>query len=78
MTKVEVEKGKYTVVLPDKPEEKLHVLRYGESWRDCAGDKLIYCLASELNEARQKIKELNTELDDCRSELHFLLSLEKS
>ena len=32
----------------------LHALRYGEEWRDLTGDKLVFSLAYELNEEREK------------------------
>lgn len=55
---VSVENGKYTVVLPK--DGSLKALRYGEEWRDCCGDNLIYYLAFELNELREKLKELES------------------
>ena len=57
---VSVMDGKYTVVQPSN--HTLHALRYGETWRDCTGDNLIFALASELNEARETIeRSTNTE-----------------
>lgn len=44
--------GKYTVVLPE--DGGLHVLRYGERWRECAGDKLVLQLAMDLEQARDR------------------------
>jgi hypothetical protein len=54
---VSVASGKYNVIMEDGG--KLHALRYGEPWRDCVGDNLIYFLAAELEEARKEIIELN-------------------
>lgn len=54
-TKVSVAEGKYTVVFDE--DGGLKALRYGEEWRDCCGDNLVYCLASELHELRQWAKE---------------------
>lgn len=48
--KVEVHGGKYTVI--QHANGRLAALRYGEAWRDCVGDNLIYWLAVELDEAR--------------------------
>ena len=48
---VTVEGGKYTVVIGDRGE--LSALRYGEPWQDLAGNKMVYCLATELVEARK-------------------------
>jgi len=49
---VSVADGKYTV----KQDEsgRIKALRYGEEWRDCCGDNLIYWLAVELDELRKK------------------------
>jgi hypothetical protein len=55
MTYVNVDDGKYTVILGDN---NLRALRYGEEWRDCCGDNLIFYLASELDEARKEINRL--------------------
>jgi len=52
---VTVGENKYTVTY-DKAG-RLVALRYGEPWRDLAGDNLIYFLACELQQARAKIKE---------------------
>lgn len=54
--RVDVCDGKYSVVIDD--DYNLIALRYGQSWRDCIGDNLIYCLAVELKEAREKINVL--------------------
>lgn len=51
--RVDVADGKYTVVIEDNGD--LYALRYGERWRDFTGDKLIYCLAAELQEARDAL-----------------------
>lgn len=42
-TRVDLEGGKCTVVMPNNGG--LHALRYGEPWRDLTGDKLVYALA---------------------------------
>ena len=54
--KVDVDGGKYTVVIPNTGS--VTALRHGEPWRDCCGDNLIFHLAWELHEARERIKEL--------------------
>ncbi len=48
--RVSVGGGKYAVVADRS--RGLRARRHGEEWRDCAGDKLIYALAAELDEAR--------------------------
>jgi hypothetical protein len=50
---VSVDNGKYTVQQDDKGN--LTALRHGEEWRDCCGDNLIGCLASEVEALREKI-----------------------
>lgn len=54
-THISVADGKYTVVIDGG---KLSALRNGETWRDLTGDKFVYCLAYELDEARQEIARL--------------------
>ena len=49
--------GKYRVVMDDT-YNKVMALRYDQPWRDCTGDNLVYYLAAELDEARDKIKDL--------------------
>lgn len=51
-TEISVNDGKYTVVVD---EGKLSALRYGESWQDLTGNNLVYWLAVELAEAREKL-----------------------
>jgi len=47
---VTVRDGKYTVI-QDK-SGRLYAERYGEEWRDCAGDNLILALAQEVKNLR--------------------------
>jgi len=47
---VTVGEGKYTVQQDETG--RLSALRYGEPWRDCCGDGLIYMLAAEVQELR--------------------------
>lgn len=53
MEHIHVADEKYTVVI--HPNGGLEALRYGEKWRDLTGDKLVYCLAYELQEVRRDI-----------------------
>ena len=46
--------GKYTV--RQEAGGRLVALRYGESWRDCCGDGLIFALAAEVEELRNELK----------------------
>lgn len=48
--------GKYFVIQND--QGYVMVRRYGEAWRDVTGDKLILQLAMDLQDARDRIKEL--------------------
>lgn len=50
--------SKYTVV--QDLNGKLFALRYNKAWRDCVGDNLILSLVNELNEARNKLKKIET------------------
>jgi hypothetical protein len=77
---VEVADGKYTV---KTTRRGLVALRYGESWRDCTGDNLIYSLAAEVDRLRSLMAEkgLITPCDPqpdhvvvgmhCRLNLHY-------
>lgn len=51
-TEIQVNNGKYTVVID---EGNLSALRYGEPWQDLCGNNLVYWLAVELQEAREKL-----------------------
>ena len=53
--------GKYTYVLT--ADYKQYALRYGEEWRDLAGDKFVLALASELHEARAELAAANANAD---------------
>lgn len=48
--------GKYTVV--QTTDGRLVCRRNGEPWRDLTGDKLVLCLAQELDAARAEIRAL--------------------
>lgn len=58
---VTVGDGKYTVI--QGQDGRLRALRYGEEWRDCCGDGLIYTLAAEVEKLREQIKELSSAND---------------
>jgi hypothetical protein len=58
--RIDVADGKYTVVINGGG---LHALRYGEPWQDLIGNKFVYCLATELQGARDEIKRLRAELE---------------
>ena len=71
--------GKYRVIL--KEGVGLHALRHGKPWRDCCGDNLVYFLALELHEARERIEALKNEtmtlgdaLDNCTNTIDVLKS----
>ena len=49
--------GKYTVV--QTTDGRVVALRNGEPWRDLTGDKLLLCLAQELEAARAEIRSLH-------------------
>lgn len=54
--RIEVEGGKYTIVAGN--DGSLRALRYGEAWQDLTGNKMVYCLATELRDARAEIQAL--------------------
>lgn len=53
--KVTVGDGKYTVI--QREGEGLRALRYGDPWRDCTGDGLIYGLAAEVASLRGSLED---------------------
>jgi hypothetical protein len=48
---VSIENGKYTVI--QEATGRLHALRYGEPWRDCVGDNVIFHLAHYVANLRK-------------------------
>lgn len=59
--KIEVNGGKYTVVIHDNGG--LEAFRYDQPWRDLVGDNLIYWLAIELQDARREVNVKQAEID---------------
>lgn len=53
---VTVGSGKYTVI--QDRDGRLRALRYGEEWRDCVGDGLVYTMAAEIQELREENAKL--------------------
>ena len=60
-TNVSICDGKYIII--QAPTGTTRVLRYGEEWRDVTGDNVIGGLAWELQEARDRIKRLEREIE---------------
>lgn len=58
--KVDIENGKYTYVSHDSGAE---LLRHGEFWQDVTGQKVWYCAAYELQEAREERDALAAQLN---------------
>ncbi|MFA5132600.1 MAG: hypothetical protein WC444_04760 [Candidatus Paceibacterota bacterium] len=55
--KIDLCDGKYTIIIPDNwGKEKFECLRYGESWRDLTGDKMVAALCEEIIELQESIK----------------------
>lgn len=52
---------------------RLSVLRYGEKWRDCTGDNLIYCLAAEVEALRglltDHLEGLKLQIEACQNDV---------
>jgi hypothetical protein len=59
--RVKICDGKYTVI--QHPDGGLKALRYGQPWRDCAGDGLILALALEVEELREALAKTEGERD---------------
>lgn len=53
---VSVDNGKYTVIM--EANGRMHALRYGEPWQDLSGNKLVYCLAAEVEALRNALHSL--------------------
>lgn len=67
MTSVNLGDGKYTYI---NDEQGQRALRYGEPWRNLAGDKFVYCMAAEIESLRaeakakdERIQQLEAEID---------------
>ncbi len=58
---VSVDWGKYEYFLDKNGVSYCN--RYGKKWRDTTGDKLIYCLALELKEAREKLEKIKKQVE---------------
>lgn len=56
-TDVSVSDGKYTIRMYD--DGRMEAYRYGELWQPMTGNKMVYCLASELHEARKELEKLH-------------------
>jgi hypothetical protein len=41
--------GKYTIIFEQQPF-RFEALRYGQSWRDLTGDKLVLAMAQRIHE----------------------------
>lgn len=59
---VTVGDGKYTVI--QREGEGLRALRYGDPWRDCTGDGLIYQLAAEVASLRGQLNDIKQSESD--------------
>ena len=53
---ITIANGKYTIIQDESG--RLKALRYGEEWRDCCGDGLIYALAAEIEELTAKLNNV--------------------
>lgn len=59
--------GKYTVVHTNGVG--LRALRYGEPWRDLAGDGLVLAMAQEVDSLRERLKRATAQQADTAAEL---------
>lgn len=67
MRKIELCNGKYTVINDLGDGGGFKALRYGNEWRNLAGDNLILALFHEIEAQRAEIKRLQSKLDDAES-----------
>lgn len=65
MTKIDLLDGKYTVIHDNW--RGLRALRYGEEWRNLAGDNLVMAMAQEIEELQGKLSEAESLLYDSQS-----------
>ena len=66
MSKIELMDGKYTVVNELEEGGGFRALRYGEEWRNLAGDNLILAMAYEIEELKVEIERLQIGRASCR------------
>lgn len=60
-TRIDLCDQKYTVVI-DLPAGKFEALRYGESWRNLSGDKLVLGLCDEITRLKAEVQQLQAAL----------------
>jgi hypothetical protein len=59
-TSVEIADGKYEIRIYENGG--LEAYRYGEFWQDLTGNKMVFCLAYELNEAREELRNKHVDI----------------
>jgi len=57
--KLELENGKYTIIRSDD-YTKFEALRYGESWQNLTGNKLMHSMVDLIQEQSERIKILES------------------
>ena len=60
---VTIEDGKYTII--QRAGGRVEALRYGETWQDLTGNKLVLCLAQEVQALREQVARQQRKLDLC-------------
>ena len=53
--RIDVYDGKYTVILTDNGK-RFRALRYGEEWRDLAGDGLVLAMFQRIQELEEQLQ----------------------
>lgn len=67
---VEVDGGKYAVVIQTAPQFQFYATRYGLHWdRSLVGDKLVLALATELHNARLELDQMKERLEEADRKL---------
>lgn len=64
MAKINLENGKYTVVDELSEGGGFYALRYGEKWRNLAGDKLIAAMYAEIERLRKALSIIESKAID--------------
>lgn len=77
--RIELYDGKYTVILTDNGK-RFRALRYGEEWKDLAGDGMVLSMFYKIQELEEENKTMKNRLeispqgDDKIDELEDIIS----
>lgn len=60
---INLDEGKYTIVYDETDSFPEKCLRYGEEWRNLAGDNLVFFLCERINELEEELEHINEQFD---------------